>query len=1093
MVMLFAMTVLLLSTAKAQCPPVVVTSTNPYTEGFEGSTACWTTEYVDGTVDWEVVSDFEGGSISTPHGGTYCQQFMYYSYGAISRLISPTFDLSAIPAAELHFWHIQEDWAGDQNTLAVYYRTDPAGSWTLLGSFDQEIDQWTEEVYTITNVSSTVQFSFVGDGEYGYAIGLDDITVCAPPTCILPTDLQIAGITTTSATLSWTDVNTSPLGYEIELNGNIFPVSTNPTTLTLTPSTAYDVRVRTFCTASDISEWSAYLHFSSACDNVVLTATEPYVQDFSETTFPPTCWSQSRTDVGTGSYGPNYPDGAWARYTYNQDGNNTPMAQLRDSREGSKHALVSPSFDFTYTGGYQLSVDFYRGYGDDDEGVLILVGNNPAIDGTCDTLCFISNSYEATSNIGGNIIPVEEESGWYTYELPILNRQGTNYIIFEGHSQYYTSSYMDNVIVRQMPTCARPTSVVLNTATTTTAEISWVSNGSETLWEIEVDGTTIVTANSNPFTLTGLTTDADHTVRVRALCSTLDMSEWSNPISFHLGICAPAPVSVDGQGFTRVVFGQDIVVDNTTHSTAVPVYGDYSNLVGTVSAGTQATVEITMSTGYTYGTVIWVNWNNDIYFTDDEVVYTGESSSAEPTTLTCSFMVPANTPLGTYRMRIGSGDYFFDDAILDNQGYEPCGQASYLIYEDYMLQITEAPSCLIPYDVVVSGITEDGATISWTTDGDETSWLVAYGDTSVVVNTNPYTITGLAAQTAYDVRVAALCSATDTSYFSVSAHFTTLCGTIFITNADPYNEGFEGEDWGCWNTELVSGDENWELDDYAAHSGMQGAYFSYWGNQARLISPLFDMTGITTQPLLAFWYKLPAYMGAVEEFSVLYRTSVTDGWTELANYNTAVESYTADTLVLPAGTVQVCFLATGHEGNGLNLDDISIFADIAPCDTVTDITIDEYATIRWTSDAASWNIRYTINGEEHTVHAANNIYTIGGLADGDVVTVSIQAICEDNRVSEWSETSTFTYSTGVNEYNALNANIYPNPTRDIVNVDCSVIGASLNVYDMFGKVVMSTTIQSERTELNFNNVAPGVYVIRIANSNAMTTVKVVKE
>lgn len=826
---------------------------------------------------------------------------------------------------------------------------------------------------------------------------------------------------------------------------------------------------------------------------MVLTATEPYIQDFSETTFPPTCWDQSQTSAGTGSYGTNYPDGAWARYTYGQGDNSTPMAQLRDSRQGSKHALVSPPFDFSYTGGYQLSVDFYRNYGDDDEGVLILVSNTPVIDETCDTLCFISNSYEATSSIGGNIIPAEDEYGWYTYELPILNRLGTNYIIFEGHSQYYTSSFMDNVIVRQMPTCPRPTSVVLNSATATTAEISWIFNGSETSWEIEVDGTTTVTANSNPFTLTGLTTDADHTVRVRALCSTDDMSEWSNSISFHLGICAPAPTSVDGQGFTRVVFGQGSIVDNTTHPTTAPVYGDYTDLVGSVGAGTQATVEITLSTGYSYGTVIWVNWDNDTYFTDDEVVYAGEASSATPTTLTCTFMVPANTPLGTYRMRIGSGDYFFDNAIATNQAYDPCGQGGYLIYEDYMLQITEAPTCLMPYDVVVSGVAEDEATISWTTDGDETSWLVTYGDTTIVATTNPCSLTGLTAQTAYDVRVAALCSATDTSYFSSATHFTTLCGTIVVADANPYDEGFEGEDWGCWNVELVSGDENWELDDYAAHSGVQGAYFSYWGDQSRLVSPLFDMTGITTQPLLAFWYKLPAYMGVVEEFSVLYRTSVTDGWTELANYNTAAESYTADTLVLPANTVQVCFLATGHEGNGVDLDDISIFAAIAPCDTVTDVTIDEYATIRWTSDAASWNIRYTINGVEHTAHAANNIYTITGLADGDVVTVSVQAICDDQRLSAWSETSTFVYSTGVNEYNTLNVNVFPNPTTGVVNVECSAIGANLSVYDMFGKVVMNTMVCGECTELDFSSFAPGVYMIRIATDNAMKIVKVLRK
>ncbi|MBK6884760.1 MAG: hypothetical protein IPH05_17855 [Flavobacteriales bacterium] len=126
----------------------------------------------------------------------------------------------------------------------------------------------------------------------------------------------------------------------------------------------------------------------------------------------------------------------------------------------------------------------------------------------------------------------------------------------------------------------------------------------------------------------------------------------SNVLQVDMIYCTPAPTSVDGTGITRVVYS---TVDNPTGA-EVGNYGNYSAMVGDITQGTTANVDITYSAGATYDTKIWVDWNDDKDFDDvGENVYTGVSLAASPTTLNASFAVGMN-PLGNHRMRIGGRD-----------------------------------------------------------------------------------------------------------------------------------------------------------------------------------------------------------------------------------------------------------------------------------------------------------------------------------------------------------------------------------------------------------------------------------------------------
>ena len=164
--------------------------------------------------------------------------------------------------------------------------------------------------------------------------------------------------------------------------------------------------------------------------------------------------------------------------------------------------------------------------------------------------------------------------------------------------------------------------------------------------------------------------------------------------------CTPAPTSVDGSGITNISCGS---INNTTGAEAGN-YGNYTAQVTTVVQGATVTVNITYSTGYTYDTKIWVNWNNDGDFADaGEDVYTGVSTSANPTTLIASFVVPGGAALGNHTMRIGGVDL---GPLTD-----PCYTGSYGTFEDYTINV------VAPTPMVYSSCTTTQANVTSVTTG----------------------------------------------------------------------------------------------------------------------------------------------------------------------------------------------------------------------------------------------------------------------------------------------------------------------------------------------------------------------------------------
>ena len=81
------------------------------------------------------------------------------------------------------------------------------------------------------------------------------------------------------------------------------------------------------------------------------------------------------------------------------------------------------------------------------------------------------------------------------------------------------------------------------------------------------------------------------------------------------------------------------------------------------------------------------------------------------------------------------------------------------------------------------------------------------------------------------------------------------------------------------------------------------------------------------------------------------------------------------------------------------------------------------------------------------------------------------------------------WPTGISEGEGNSITIYPNPTRDILNID-SRVALDVEVYDMMGKLVIS---EKEAKTINLSRIIPGIYNISIIYDKYRFNKRVVKQ
>ncbi len=554
-----------------------------------------------------------------------------------------------------------------------------------------------------------------------------------------------------------------------------------------------------------------------------------------------------------------------------------------------------------------------------------------------------------------------------------------------------------------MSSCVAPIALAVDSVLGDTVWVSWSDTANVNSFAVayglagfnpDTAAVNIVYVNGTSEMLTGLTMGLQYDFYVQSDCGN-EQSMWVGPVT-----------ATPGYTYTMSATGSD-----TIHVCGYTIYddggesGNYSvncnsTLVVYPNDATQ-TLQISGS-GY-------VESNYDHLYIYDGVgtagnlLYHGQGNFTMPAT---------NSEEGVVTI------VFTSDNISQYSGYE------------LNVACVPLPSCPHPSQIAVNNIGTQTAEVSWVERGDATAWILQYdysnftpgsnvNTNSIMVTTNPYTLTGLDSGMTYNVYVAAYCNP-DTSEY-VGTTFTTLASSAAVM---PYSCDFEQAGNNGWD--LINGTEinRWTVGP-SANPGSRSLYIST--NDSIYIYNVNSVSTVFASRTLqidvagdyAYSFDWNAYGESTYDFmraalvpvSVQLNPGVYNGWsvTSLPNGSIALDggnklnlsnSWTNRTGVVTiptAGTYNLVFYWRNDFSGGTPppaaIDNITI----APlsCSSPSNLAI-----TRITSDSVylSWNDNgaagpWVVTCGNMTTTEYSTTAAIGGLTAGTQYTFSVATIC----------------------------------------------------------------------------------------------------
>ena len=685
-------------------------------------------------------------------------------------------------------------------TVDIGYLTDvnDATTFVSLKQFNNSSSYKTETV-ELNEAPATAARIAIKYSNY-YRCYIDDIEVKDLPAFLKPTNLKVTSITSTSATLSW-DSSGSGISYAYqyqEAGASDWSAETtiNTTSVSLnglTPGTTYNFQVKVK-SGSDESDW-ATITFTTPCVSISLTDI-PYTENFdsytSSTGVLPDCWHRINTTTYT--YYSTRPD----VYNYNAHSSSNCL-RLYSSYSSSfdydpqdQYAILPPMENLA---GKQITLQA-KGYNTNST-FKIGTMTNPMDVGTFTEISTqsLTTSYQE-----------------FEYNIPSDATASYVAIMIEAATAERTTNcvYIDDIVIREAPSCLKPTDLNSTNITENSAELSWTAGGSETEWTIYYKKTTdenyieVTDVTENPYTLEGLNAATTYQFYVVANCSDTDTSDPSSVYSFttDCGAIASLPWTENFDSYTGSTSSS---VPSGYPNDEMPICWRFLNRSETSS--TYPLVFISSNSGYPVsGKCLFFRSSKDtpLYavlptFEDDiaglqlTFTYRNEGTSDSNGTLIVGYMTdPTDATTFTAVQTCDRTTTLTEKEVMFTDA--PTGSYIAFMYQggssdNYYLSIDNVkvdyiPSCIKPTGLTVSNVTAHEASISWTSEAN--AWQIQVGDEDPIsVTTNPYTLTGLVAETAYSVKVRTNCGGTYSEWTNPVSFTTTIaCPTPTVNVSD---------------------------------------------------------------------------------------------------------------------------------------------------------------------------------------------------------------------------------------------------------------------------------------------------------------------
>ena len=359
---------------------------------------------------------------------------------------------------------------------------------------------------------------------------------------------------------------------------------------------------------------------------------------------------------------------------------------------------------------------------------------------------------------------------------------------------------------RTLQSCVRPVGIVVDSVLGDTVWVSWTDTTNATTFDLafglsgfdpDTASVNVVTGvNDANYMFTGLTLGQRYDFYVRIDCGN-EQSSWVGPAS-----------AVPSYSYTMAATGVD-----TIRVCGYTIYDDGGES-GNYSSNCNSTLVVFPSDATQTLQISGTGYVESSY--DHLYIYDGVGTSG-------TLLYHAQ---GGFTMPLTNSDegavtlVFTSDNIVSYSGFE------------INVACMPLPDCAHPAQLAVNNIGTQDADVSWVERGTASAWILQYDTVnftpgnnttanSMLVYTNPYTLTGLDSGMTYYVYVAAYCNP-DTSDF-VGSSFTTLAATPASL---PYSCDFEQPGVNGWD--LINGTQtnHWMVGSAASNGGSRGLYIT---------------------------------------------------------------------------------------------------------------------------------------------------------------------------------------------------------------------------------------------------------------------------
>ena len=895
--------------------------------------------------------------------------------------------------------------------VQFYGRANSADGYFVVGVMSNPTDMSTftsVQAINPTNTSGTYQqyTAYLGnyDGEGHYIaikmpvnayclLGIDNLTVDYAPLCSPVTGLSTSDIFGSNATLTWNPTTVGEVSeYNIYVYDNVAETEVTYTTtetsylLTdLNELTSYTVGVFTSCTNGQTSD-TMFVSFMTPCNNPVnysvgeSTTTNSYLPTY---IYYGNTYSQQIVTADVFESMPN----DFASISV-KDNTNSPTIRSCDiylahvpanATLSNGWILPDPANDFTFSLVYSGDVQFGTGswvkidfdtvfpYNGTDN--VLVVFNDHTNSYTS------SHTYDVIGNSNTNAMARYAYRDNTPYDVSNPNVSGTLLNVVNT----FLFSYCDE------SDCIRPNTLTASNITEFSADIEWVSAGSESNWEVEykaasdTEWTSAGTASTTSFNLNGLAGNTLYQVRVRALCSSTDISAWSDVTSFRTecSSISALPFSEDFEDGSAIyntnqgdyILCWDRYASNPSHYVYVP-----SNTYA--HSGTHF-LDFHHTNGC-FNIAIMPALDASLNISDLMVSFyackSGSSGTLEVGVMTdktdpTTFVAVDTIDLSSYN----TYEYGLQQVSFENYSesgsyiaFRVSNAVSCGFYVDDVL-VEERPICLYPTNFHTVNVSNEEVTLTWTETGSATSWNILYDVTgfdpetegiTIMADANPFTITDLQNITTYDFYVQADCGGMN-SQWTGPLTITTGIYTMGVTGSDTLTT--------CGSIIYDNGGPNENYSTYCDYT--------------LVVYPATEGSGLQIGGTGNIYSS--TYGGS----SLTFYEGVGTGGNQLASYS----GDNVNIAVASSGPITIHFTSSYYSASGFELT--AICSDCTPPTNVsiTDASMTE-ASISWSGNADQYAVVLSGPTSGYFI-TSDTIFELTDLVSSSSYSVQIRALC----------------------------------------------------------------------------------------------------